>query len=95
MQPLLPELPESEIINTSGNDFIVYSLAGQDIAVQNFGADTLKFRINGVETELLPGEYKSIRVEKNVPADEAVSRFYDPEFLIEPKLENVRTRMPY
>lgn len=92
---LLPELPESEIINASGNDFIVYLLAGQDIAAQNFGADTLKFRINGVETELLPGEYKSIRVEKNVPADEAVSRFYDPEFLIEPKLENVRTRMPY
>ena len=92
---LLPELPESEIVAEDNGNIRLFAVEKQQLRAENHGDTPLTFQINGQRITLLPGEVQNICIAENLPGNEELAQFCDPEFLVEPEMGNIMTRMPY
>ena len=92
---VMPELPESQVTAASPEEIVIHAPEKQRVLCENVGDRLLHPSVNGIRFALAPGERREVSLDRRVPDDPALHRFYAPDFLVEPEMHGIATRMPY
>ena len=90
---ILPDLPETGIEQGTGNSILLRSIGKQRVRLENFGTSQVSYQLNGNTVTLAPHETVCIEISCSLPDE--IAGFGDPDFLTEPEMGDILTRMPY